>query len=703
MLRRSFIQSSALSLGCLALGFSLSEQKAVAAVAGFANAWIRIASDNSVIMVTPRAEVGQDVYTTLPLIMAEELDFPVSRITIEQATADPTHYGNPYPTFGNSQATGNSTSVRGHWDQMRIIGASARIMLIRAAAKAWGVSEEVCSTEDGYVICGNKRASYGDLSALAALETPPASPPLKAPQYYKYVGKQINRKDTPLKVNGGELYGMDHQEPNMLLASVSRCPVIGGKLVDFDDSVAKAVSGVFGIYRIGNSVAVVADNFYIANKARGLLKINWDLGNTVSRKDNLTIMSKLHDAIKNPGAVVAKAGNSDNPTAGAVEVLNAVYEQPFLAHSPLEPENCCASIKDGECHVWGPFQLPASARDSAAAASGLPVERIIIHPMFIGGSFGRKFGFDYAYEAVAIAKASGKPIKLIWTREDDIQNDFYRPATVHQLTGGIDAQGKLTGLFVKLVSPSPSIKAVPPWVKNGVDIMMIEGLSNLTYNIPNHRAETLIQDVDVRVGYWRSVSNATNAFAIESFIDEMATLGRRDPLEFRLELLGKQPRAQAVLKLATEKSGWAQSLPEGHYQGVAQMECYESYIAVVAEISLKQGTPVVHKLTAAVDVGLAIRPDQVKAQVESGLLMGYWTAMVNQITFKNGQVEQDNFDTYRMMRFDSTPLVDVHLIVTNNKPSGIGEAGVPLAAPAIGNAIAKATGVRPRKLPFLET
>lgn len=702
MLRRSFIQSSALSLGYLVLGYSLAEQKAVAAQTGFANAWIRVGSDNSVTMVTPRAEVGQDIYTTLPLIMAEELDFPVTKITVEQATADAAHYGNPHPIMGGNQVTGGSTSVRGHWDQMRTIGASARFMFIQAAAKKWGVSPTECSTADGFVLCGAKRASYGELTELAALETPPEKPALKDPKDFKYIGQRINRLDTPIKVNGGEVYGMDHHEPGMLVASVARCPVMGGKLISFDDQSAKAIKGVLGVYKIGEALAVVADDFYLANKARGLLKIKWDFGDTATRKDTATIMARLHEAAKKPGVVVAKSGNFENPVAGAAQSIHAVYEQPLLAHASLEPENCCAMIKDGECHVWGPFQLPGFAKSSGAAASGLPPEKVIVHSMFIGGSFGRKMGFDYAFEAVAIAKASGRPIKLIWTREDDIQNDFYRPPTVHQLSGAVDAKGKLSGLMVKLVSPSPSIKAVPPWVQNGVDLFMIEGLNNLTYEIPNHRAETLIQDVDVRVGYWRSVSNATNAFAVESFIDELATLGQRDPLEFRLEMLGKQPRAQAVLKLAAEKAGWGKPLPAGQFHGIAHQECYQSYLAVVAEVSVKDGVPTVHRLTAAVDVGIAIRPNQVETQVEGGLLMGYWTAMVNQITLKDGQVEQDNFDTYKMLRFDSTPLVDVHLIVTNNRPSGIGEAGVPLAAPAIGNAIAKATGVRPRKLPFVD-
>ena len=702
MLRRSFIQTSTLAVSSLIVGFSVLEQKAVAATAGFENPWIRISSDNSVTMVAMRAEMGQDVYTTFPLIMAEELDYPVSLVKVEMAPFNPAHYGNLSPYFGGMQVTGGSQSVMSHWTQLRTIGAAARTMLVKAAAGKWGVSPAACTTQDGYVMSGALKASYGELASLAALQQVPQSPTLKNTKDFKYIGKEVARLDTKAKVDGTAEFGIDVRQPGMLAATVARCPVMGGKVRGFDAEAARKVPGVQGVYQIEEGIAVVAIDYYVANLARGLLKIDWDLGDTSSRKDTDTIMQRLRDASKKPGAVAKKAGNSAEPMAGAATVLSANYESPFLAHATLEPVNCSASIANGECHVWGPFQTQQFVHAVAAAIAGVPPEKVFVHTSFIGGGLGRKSMFDFVKEAVTIAKVSGKPVRLIWSREGDTQNDFYRPASVHTLEGGLDTQGRLIGLTAKITSPSPSIDKVPAWVSNGVDLYMVEGLADVGYELPNFRAEAVIQDVGVRVGFWRSVSYALNAFAMESFIDELASAAKRDPLEFRIALLQKQPRAVAVLKLVAEKAGWGKPLPPGRFLGIAQTHCYGSYVAVVAEVSVKDGQPLVHQLSCAVDAGIAVRPNQIEAQIEGGLLDGFSSAMFQKISFKNGQVEQENFDTYKMLRFEDVPLVHVHIVKTDNPPSGIGEAGVPLAAPAIANAFALATGRRLRKLPFLD-
>ncbi len=697
--RRSFIKSTSILGSGLLVGFSLKDNMAVAAGEGLSNPWLQINSDNSVRIFVARSEMGQDVYTSMTMLIADELDYPIEKIKVEMAPANAKLYGND--ALGGAQITGGSTSMRDAWIKLRTVGATAREMLIAAAAQKWNVAASTCVASGGVVTSGFSKATYGELAADAARQKHSGKPTLKTQDQFKYIGKNVPRLDTPAKVKGTAQYGVDVREPNMLAASLAMSPVIGGKVRSFDATAAKAVKGVEAIVEVPDGVAVLARDYFTAKKARDLLNILWDNGNTAPVADMAAIEKGLREASKKKGAIIGKAGNVEAPMTGAAKKITAEYHLPFVAHATLEPVNCSVSIQNGECHVWGPIQFQQGAQGAAMAASGLPEEKVFIHTTFIGGGYGRKLENDFVAQATTIAKASGKAVRMIWSREDDMTHDFYRPISLSQMSGGFDAAGKLIGLSSKLTSPSITSRAFPGFVVDGSDPFMNEGSANLTYNIANYRAENVIHDTGIRVGYWRAVSNNLNAFAVESFMDELARSAGKDPVAFRMSLLDKHPRAQKVLSATAEKAGWGKKLPAGHALGVAQMECYDAYIAVIAEVSLKNGKPIVHKLTCSVDPGVAVRPDQIKAQIESGLLLGFSTAMKNKITFKDGAAQQTNFDSYPLLRMSETPVVDITVMAGGEKPSGMGEVGTPLAAPAIANAIVAAGGKRIRSLPFL--
>lgn len=697
--RRSFIKSTAALSSSLFVSFSYADDKAVVSGHEMVNPWLKIAPDNSATVFVARSEMGQDVYTSMTMLIAEELDYPIGKIKVIIAPNNPAVYGNAL--LGGAQITGGSSAMREAWDKLRIVGATAREMLIAAAAEKWKVPAGSITAANGMVSSGSNRATYGELAADAAKQQHSGKPTLKSAKQYKFIGKKVPRLDTKAKVNGTATYGVDVREPNMLAASLAMCPVIGGKVKSFDAAAAKSVKGVESIVEVPDGIAVLAKDYYTAKKARDLLKIDWDYGASQAVKDVAQIEEGLRQAAKQTGALINKAGNVDSPLDGAVKKVSAEYTLPFLAHATLEPVNCSASIANGECHVWGPIQFQQGASGVAAAASGLPESKVFIHTTFIGGGYGRKLEVDFVSQAVSIAKASGKPVRMIWSREDDMTHDFYRPISLHQLSGGLDASGKLVGLSTKMTSPSITARAFPGFVVNGNDPFMTEGSGNLTYNVPNLRIENVIHDTGIRVGYWRAVSNNLNAFAIESFMDELAQLAGKDAVEFRMGLLGKHPRAQKVLKTVAEKAGWGKKRNDGRSLGVAQMECYDAYIALAAEVSVKDGVPTVHKITCVADCGIAVHPDQVRAQLEGAILLGFSSSMKNKVTFKDGAAEQRNFDSYSLLRMSETPVVDITIIEGGSKPSGMGEVGVPLVAPAIANAITRATGQRPRSMPFL--
>lgn len=697
--RRQFLVTSTLAGGAFALGFALPAARLRAdAAAPFApNAWIRIDADDSVTLVCHRNEMGQDVHTTLAMLLAEELEVPLERVRVEQAPVAPVYIN----ALLGGQITGGSTSVRDAWIPLRQAGAAARTMLVAAAAARWQVDAATLRAEHGEVVNGSKRVRYGELAAAAAALPAPApdSLVLKQPAAFKLIGSRQPRLDTPAKVKGARLYGMDAKQPGMLYAVLVQCPVIGGTIKSHRVK-AKAIDGVKSIVDIGDGVAIVADHYWTAHKARELLEIEWDYGAGAAVSTE-SVAAKLREGAALPGVSVKANGDAAAALAGAKRKLEADYELPLLAHVALEPMNCLALVKDGACDIWTSTQFPQGAQGVAAARAGLEPAQVRIHAQFIGGGFGRRLEVDFIGQAAAIAKAlPGTPVKLVWNREDDTTHDFYRPASLHRMAAALDADGKLVALSQKMVSQSVTERAFPGVVKDGNDPFMTEGAANLTYAVPNLDLRTVIQDTGVRVGYWRSVSNALNAFAIESFVDELAGAAGVDPLAFRLALLDGQPRMKAVLERAAAAAKWAEDPGKDRARGLAMMECYGTYVAAVAEVSRHGEDLHLDKLTYAVDPGIAIHPDQIVAQIESAAITGLMGALRSRITLKDGRVQETNFHQFAPLRINEVPAIEVVLMPSGDAPGGMGEVGTPVAAPAVANAVARLTGTRVRQLPF---
>lgn len=695
--RRGFLKSTSALSGALVIGFQLPAANAQkTASPSVANAWVKVDSKGGVTLVCHRSEMGQGVYTSMPMLVAEELGVPLSAVKIEMAPSAPVYIN----AMLGGQITGGSTSVRDAWTKLREAGASARTVLVAAAADTWKVPAGECTAANGVVTHkSGKKLAYGALVGKASGMKMPEKVALKDPKDWTIIGKNKARLDTPAKVYGKAQYGIDVKKPGMLIASLAQAPVIGGKAVKVNDARAKAVKGVVSVVQIGDGVAVLAKDFYTAKKGRDALEIEWDNGPNVSL-DNLEIEAQLRTASVNTGAVMRKDGTGIADLDKAAKKVEAEYELPFLAHATLEPVNCTAEIINGECHITGPIQFQQCAQYGVAAAINMPPEKVFIHTTFLGGGYGRKLELDFQIQAAQLAKAVGKPVKLIWTREDDMTHDFYRPLSLHQMTAGLDAAGNVTTFYSKMTSPSVTARAFPPVVQNGKDPFMAEGSENLTYKIPNVQIENVIHDTGIRVGYWRSVSNALNAFAVESFIDEVAAATKKDPVALRVDMLKGDTRSINVLKMAADKAGWGKTAA-GRALGIAQMECYGTHSAVVAEVSMTKEGPKVHKITAVVDCGIVVHPDQAHAQIESGILLGFSSGMKNEITFKDGAVVQRNFDTYPMLRMSETPVIDITFVSSSASPGGLGEVGVPLIMPAIANAVATLTGKRVRKLPLM--
>jgi len=703
--RRKFLETSAMLGGGLVIGLVLpvrgvlAKAQAAEAKPVQTNAWVRIAPDNTITLICHRNEMGQDVHTSLALLIAEELEVDVDKVKIEQAPVDPIYVN----ALLGAQITGGSSSVRDAWTKLREAGATARMQLTAAAANEWKVAAADCVAKDGAVTHAGKRKTYGELAAAAAKLPAPAKVTLKKPAEFTQIGKHQHRLDTPAKARGKATFGIDVTQPGMVYASIEQCPVIGGKAVSVDDAKAKAMPGVRAVVNIGEGVAVIADHYWTAKTAREALAITWDYGPGAGL-DNAKIEATLKAGAKQDGSVIRKHGDVDAALKTATKKLNAEYRLQLLAHVTLEPMNCLALVSDAGCDIWASTQFPQGAQGIAAARSGVPAAKVRIFPQFIGGGFGRRLDVDFIGQAAAIAKAMpGTPVKLIWTREDDVRNDFYRPASYHVLNGGIDAKGNLVAFDYKFASASVTNRMFPGVTKNGLDPLMTEGAIDLTYDIPNERQRVVIQEFGLRVGYWRSVSHALNAFAIEGFVDELAHAAGKDPVAFRLALLGKQPRQQAVLERAAKEAGWGQKLPPGKAQGVASMESYGTHQAVVVDISkTANGAIRIDKLTYAVDPGIAVHPDQVIAQIQGGAVSGLINTLVAKITLKDGRVQQSNFHDFLVPRMNQMPKIDVVLVESGADPGGMGEVGVPLVAPAIANAVFALTGQRVRTLPLAD-
>jgi isoquinoline 1-oxidoreductase beta subunit len=695
--RREFLKTTAVVGGGLTLGVFLPAQLDQAVAAGTLhtpNAWVHIADDNTITLLSARSEMGQGVYTSMPMLIAEELGVDIRKIKVEIAPVAPVYTN----ALLGAQITGGSTSVRDGWDKLRIAGAQVRTMLVNAAAARWNVDAAQLRAADGKVTGpGGRSATYGELAEAASKLPVPEKVTLKEAKDFKVIGKPTKRLDTTYKVNGTAEYGIDVKLPGMVYASLEQCPVIGGKPTSFDAAKAKAMPGVIAVVQIRDGVAVVADTWWHAKKAREALAVQWDEG-AVARINNASMQDGIRNA-RDATIPIKKTGDAKAALNSASKKLNAEYWSPLLAHATMEPQNFTASYKDGKCLVIGPAQFQQGTQGNVATAIGLKPEDVTVKTTFLGGGFGRRLEYDFAVQAAEISKAVGKPVKLLWTREDDTTHDFYRPMALHRMAGGLDASGKPVALTLQLTSQSISQRAfgLP---KGTLDPFMAEA-AVVGYDIPNMTQELIEHDSGLRVGYWRSVSHALNAFANESFIDEMAAAAGKDPYQFRLALLDKQPRFAKVLKLAAEKSGWGKPLPKGHYRGIALMEGYDTYMAQVAEISVDKDHAIkVHHVWVAADLGQMINPDTVEAQLQSSIAFGLSSALGAEITLDKGRVQQTNFHDYPVLRMNEMPKIDVTLVPSTEKPGGIGEPATALIGPAVANALFAATGKRVRQLPL---
>ncbi|WP_077034009.1 xanthine dehydrogenase family protein molybdopterin-binding subunit [Pelomonas sp. KK5] len=699
--RRGLLKSGA----ALVIGFSmplasrLAQAQAPVDSNTFApNAWLRITPDNRVSIVCGSSEMGQGVLTAIPMLAAEELDADWTLVSVQQAPVD-TAYNNP--AFG-MQATGGSSTIRGHWAPLRTAGAQARLMLVAAAAEQWKVDPATLRTEKSHVIGpGGKKLAYGALVEAAAKQPVPEKPALKSPKDFRIMGKPTNRLDTPLKINGTAKFGIDAQVDGMLVAVMARAPFPDAKPKAMDEAKAKAVKGVRKIITLPTGVAVLADGYWAARQGREALAVQWDLGERAGF-DSAKVTSALEAAASSADAVAVDKGNPKDAAANAAQTISARYEVPYLAHACMEPMNCTAWVKGDEVTIWAGTQSQGPVQGILAQVAQAAPAKVKINTLLLGGGFGRRFAPDFTIDATLLSKISGSPVKLIYAREDDMAAAFYRPASVVRFEGSVDDKGQATMLRADV--GSPSIMAASGFMKipeNGVDSFAVEGLADHPYAIANQRIAYGRAEPGPQVWFWRSVGHSQNAFFIESFIDEMAHAAKADPLKFRLALLNEAPRHKAVLQAAAERAGYGKPLPKGHFHGIAVAESFGSHVAEVAEVSVApDGTPRVHKVTAVVDCGQLVNPQTIARQIEGAIVYGLSAALYGRISYKDGRVEQSNFHDYPVVRMNEMPKVDVHILASGENPGGIGEPGTPPLAPALCNAIFKATGVRIRNLPI---
>ncbi len=698
--RREFVAAGVAAGAGLVVGFYLPHRGASEKVFS-PNAYLRITPDNKITIVVARSEMGQGVRTALPMILAEELEADWKQIEIEQAGAS-TLYGD--------QTTGGSASVRTTWDPMRKAGAAAREMLISAAALTWGVPRSACMAQQGNILHGasKRQLSYGDLAEKASTMPIPTDVPLKQSKDYKIVGQRLARVDTPSKVRGEATFGIDFRMPGMKYAVLSRCPTIGGKVSSFDDHESKKIAGVSYVGKISDAaVAVVADSVWGAMEGRRVLNVNWDDG---PNKDLNTaaVTEALKQAAKKKGVSLYSVGDVAKATGRRI---SAEYQLPFMAHAPMEPGNCTANFSGTACELWAPTQVPQDCRDSVAQAVGLDPDRVKVNVTLMGGGFGRRLEHDYAVEAALVSKAVQAPVKVIWTREDDMRFSTYRPASLHQLSAVLDGAGWPVAFTHRIIAPSISGQKGQPGPK-GIDPDLPDEAA-FVYGLPNVSLEYVLAETPVPLGWMRSVYALQAGFASESFIDELAAAAGKDPLEYRLHMLAKDQdiqyftatwrtsRMRGALQLAADKAGWKNPLPAGRFRGIACFGCFSSYVAEVVEISMEDDVPRVHRVVAAVDCGQVVNPSIVEQQIPGGVVYALTNALRAKITIEKGRVVQGNFDDYAPLRMDEAPVVEVYAVPSTESPTGIGEPSVPPLAPALCGAIYAATKKRIRALPIL--
>lgn len=668
------------------------------------NAYLRIDPDGSVIVLSKHLEMGQGSYTGLATIVADELDADWASVRVEGAPADVTKYAN---TLFGVQGTGGSTAIANSWDQYRKAGATARAVLLAAAAQKLGVPVKDLTTEPGVVIhaASDRRATYGELVGIAATLTVPELVDLKTPAAYRYIGKDgvAPRVDARPKSTGTATFTQDVQLPGMVTALVAHPPLFGAKVTSFDATAAKAVPGVVDVVQIPTGVAVLAENFWAARKGRQALKVTWD-ESAANRKGTAEVSAELRGLVKEAGTEVRKDGDADKALAEAAKTVSAVYEFPYLAHASMEPLNCVVRYSADAIEIWNGEQFQTPDQAGIAAMTGHKPEQISINMLYAGGSFGRRANpqADYVLEAVSIAKAiDGRvPVKMVWTREDDTAAGYFRPAFVHSLKGGLDASGNLVAWWQRIAGQSIS-EGTPFMPPDGKDPASFEGAADHPYTVANAYVDLHTPKIGIPVQWWRSVGHTHTAFAVEMFMDELAAAAGKDPLAFRQSLLGADSRRLAVLNLAAEKAGWGSSLPAGRARGVAVHKSFNSYVAQVAEVSLVGGRPKVHRVVCAVDCGIVVNPDIVRAQAEGAIAYGLSAALYGKIDVDKGKVVSTNFDRYRVLRMSDMPVVEVHMVQSTEAPTGMGEPGTPPIGPAVGNALFALTGKPVRKIPFV--
>lgn len=698
--RRDLLKLGALAGGGLLLGIGLggcSKPAALGGAGGQPVAWLRIGGDDSITVFVDKSEMGQGVYTALTQLLAEELGVALEAIRVEAAPVAPEYVNN----LLGAQITGGSTSIRDGFEKLRKAGAQARTMLLQAAATHWGVAPGELRIDGGAVLHGKERLSYGALAEAAAKLPVPKEITLKPATEFTLVGKPAKRIDTAAKLDGSATYGIDVKLPGMLHGAIAQCPTLGGKLASFDGSAAEAMPGVKKIVGVGNGVVVVAEHYWQARKALEAVKITWDPGANANLGSQ-GIRSRLRNAATREGRGVRADGDASAAIKTAAKVVRATYELPLLAHATLEPQCCTADVRTDGADIHAPTQTQTIAQATAAAAAGLKPEQVKIHTTLLGGGFGRRLEVDVIPAAVLASKAVGKPVKVIWSREEDTTHDTYRPPAHDEVVGAFDASGKLVAWKLDLTGPSITARMFPPVVATAVDPFAVEAAANFPYDVPNVAVNYNREEIGIDVGYWRSVSHALNCFVAESFVDELAHAAAQDPYAFRSGLLRKQPRFKRVLDEAANRAGWGKA-PAGHHQGIALMEGYGTYMAQVVEISMRGNQLAIHRITCAVDCGQMVNPNIVDQQVEGSILFGLTAALWGEITLAKGQVQQRNFDSYRMLRLPEAPRIDVHLLASGEAPGGIGEPGTAVVGPALANAIFAATGKRLRSLPIAKS
>ena len=663
------------------------------------NAFIRIDRAGVTTLVMPQAEMGQGVYTSIAMILAEELDAALGQIVLEHAPPSDKLYTNP---LLGMQATGNSNSIRAFWKPLREAGAASRAMLVQAAAQQWKVDPASCTASDGQVIhsATGRKLGYGALAAAASRQTPPKSPKLKDPSAFKIIGKPVKRFDTPDKVNGKVVYGIDVMLPGMKFATVAASPVMGGKIAHLDQAAAMKVAGVRQVVVLDDLVAVVGDHQWAAKKGLEALAVTWNDG-PHGKVDSKQIWTELRAASTGGRAAVAKTRGDITKGLAQGDTLEAAYELPLLAHATLEPMNCVVRLTPGACEIWIGTQVITRVQSDVAEAAGVPVEKVTVHNHLLGGGFGRRLEADMAVSAVRIAQHVDGPLKVVWTREEDIRHDVYRPAYRDTISASV-SDGRIVGFKYRVSGSSVMARWLPPAFQHGVDIDAVDSAVDMPYDVPNLHVEYVrAEPPGLTTGFWRGVGPNNNVFAIECFMDELARKAGMDPVAFRRKNLTKNPRLTAALDLVAQKSGWGQPLPPRVGRGVCVQPSFASFIATVVEAEVdEQGEVHLRRVTSAVDTGIAVNPDTVAAQLQGGLVFGLTAALYGEITVDKGRVQQSNFHDYRMLRMDQVPRIDVHVIKSGEAPGGIGETGSTAGPPALRNAVYAATGIALRRLPL---